>query len=87
MEERPWMNATLPVTSRVTLLLAAMTLQEKVAQLGYGYSLPCDPNSVHQFPHGMGGCQVGDAATGVTQISMLRQALSNLTRLGIPPSV
>ena len=33
---RPWMDASLPVDNRTALLLAAMTTEEKVAQLGYG---------------------------------------------------
>eukprot|EP01050_Picozoa_sp_SAG11_P022320 SAG11_NODE_4192_length_2021_cov_3.484912_2_plen_114_part_00 len=33
---RPWMDAALSPDKRTELLLAAMTLEEKVAQLGYG---------------------------------------------------
>ncbi len=33
-DDRPWQDATLPVDERVTLLLDAMTLEEKLAQLG-----------------------------------------------------
>jgi len=33
-EDRPWQNTTLPAEKRAELLLQAMTLEEKVAQLG-----------------------------------------------------
>ena len=33
---RPWLDATLSPDRRTALLLAQMTLEEKVAQLGYG---------------------------------------------------
>ena len=36
--DKPWLNASLAVDARVALLLAAMTLDEKVAQLGYDIS-------------------------------------------------
>ena len=42
--------------SRVALLLGAMTLDEKVAQLGYSISA-CEKLSVKAFPHGIGGFQ------------------------------
>ena len=83
--EKPWLNATLPVGTRVALLLAAMTLDEKVAQLGYGVA--CKSVRLSDVPLGLGGCGVDVAARGANTTNALRAALVNGTRLGIPPSV
>lgn len=96
---RPWMDATLSPDERTALLLAAMTVEEKVAQLGYG---SCgDPNStVKRNPHGVGGCGVvgpppvgpppppGVPATGgAYNTNKLNRLLNATTRLGIPASI
>jgi len=67
-------------------VLGAMTIDEKVAQLGYGMAM-CESLNVTEYPHGIGGCMVGAASTGVATVKALRQALGASTRLGIPPSV
>ena len=82
----PWLNASLSVATRVALVLGAMTIDEKVAQLGYGMAM-CESLNVTKYPHGIGGCMVGAASTGVATVKALRQALGASTRLGIPPSV
>ena len=96
---RPWMDATLSPDQRTELLLAVMTVEEKVAQLGYG---GCgDPNStVHRNPHGIGGCgavgppPVGPppppgvpAVGGAFNTNELNRLLNASTRLGIPASM
>lgn len=86
MTDKPWLNASLSVPGRVALLLAAMSIDEKVAQLGYGFSGTCEDINVTIYPNGVGGCQVGAAQAGVEAISALRRALISGTRLGIPPS-
>ena len=78
---RPWLNASLSVGARVALLLSAMTLEEKVAQLGYGGT--CASVDLKRAAHGVGGCLVGSLSDTVK----LREQLRNTTRLGIPPSV
>ena len=83
---KPWMNASLPVSSRVALLLAAMTLDEKVAQLGYDINSCASLNASH-FPHGIGGCGVGSADKGVNITNTMNAAMIRLTRLGVPISV
>jgi beta-glucosidase len=85
MTSRPWMDASMGVNPRVALLLAAMTLDEKVAQLGYGGE--CSSITVADHPHGIGGCSVARASEGIRVAKALRHALSNSTRLGIPPSI
>ena len=86
--ERPWMDATLCPDRRVQLLLGAMTLEEKVAQLGYKLGECDDPSTiVKAHPLGVGGCGVGAATGGANRTNALRAAVLNGTRLGIPPSV
>ena len=43
---RPWLNASLPVSQRVALLMKEMTLEEKAMQLEHfmGLSHSMDPN-------------------------------------------
>ena len=55
--KRPWMDTRLKPDERTKKLLAAMTVEEKVAQLGYGGS--CAAFVQHPRSLGMGGCQVG----------------------------
>ena len=76
------MNSSLSVSARVALLLSNMTVDEKVAQLGYALA-PCSSLRLRDFPHGIGGC----SATSVSDTSTLRTELLESTRLGIPPSV
>ena len=83
--DKPWLNASLTVDARVTLLLAAMTLDEKVAQLGYDLYYCGDPAAaVKAHPLGMGGCNGAEGSANAT--NKLRAAFA-ATRLGIPPSV
>ena len=83
--DKPWLNASLTVDARVALLLAAMTLDEKVAQLGYDLYYCGDPAAaVKAHPLGMGGCN--GAAGSANATNELRAAFAT-TRLGIPPSV
>jgi hypothetical protein len=99
LTSRPWLDATLSPDKRTELLLAVMTVEEKVGQLGYG---GCgDPNStVHRNPHGIGGCGVvgpppvgpppppGVPATGgAYNTNELNRLLNASTRLGIPASI
>lgn len=80
----PWSNSSLPVDARVALLLAAMTLDEKVAQLGYNIQQCSSMKNVSKnYPHGIGGC----AVSRIDETIELRKALKRSTRLGIPPSV
>jgi beta-glucosidase len=96
---RPWMDSTLSPDKRVELLMAVMTVEEKVAQLGYG---GCGDNNetIHRNPHGIGGCGVvgpppvgpppppGVPATGgAYNTNELNRLLNASTRLGIPASI
>ena len=93
---KPWLDASLPVDKRVSLLLAVMTTEEKVAQLGYG---GCgDVNSTRQqHPLGVGGCGVVGPPPvgpppppghyGASYTNALNAMLNESTRLGIPVSV
>jgi beta-glucosidase len=78
---KPWLNASLSVNARVGLLLSAMTLEEKVAQLGY--STPCRDIDVSKHVHGIGGC----LASNINDAIKLRKELIFSTRLGVPPSI
>ena len=80
---RPWLNASLPVGVRVALLLSAMTVEEKIAQLGYNIR-PCATMDVAKdYANGVGGCAVSSIADTIK----MRKDLQKLTRLGIPPSI
>eukprot|EP00966_Prymnesium_polylepis_P197166 4569245-Prymnesium_polylepis.1 len=83
---RPWLNASLSVSTRVTLLIAAMTIDEKVAQLGYNIG-PCDVMDVSHYPNGIGGCSIGGAEGGANFTNGFQAALRASTRLGVPASV
>ena len=55
--ERPWMDTKLSPDERTALLLQAMSLDEKVAQLGYGGCGDIN-DTIAKHPHGVGGCGV-----------------------------
>ena len=99
LTSRPWMDATLPPDKRVELLLAVMTVEEKVAQLGYG-GCPDNNETVRRNPHGIGGCGVVGpppvgpppppgvpAVGGAYNTNELNRLLNTSTRLGIPASI
>ena len=76
--QRPWMDSSKSVDERTQLLMSAMTLEEKIAQLGYN---PCT------YPppkNGIGGCQVLKYDPEGT--NKYQSFLVNETRLGIPVS-
>jgi beta-glucosidase len=86
-----WRDAAQPVDVRVSALLAAMTLEEKVAQLFYTYLPTADPASlVALFPLGTGALsnpnQGLDAAGTAAQRNAIQAAFVNASRLGIPLS-
>lgn len=81
------MEASLSLDRRVELLLQAMSLEEKAAQLGYGGDCAAIVPLVAEGSLGMGGCMVGDAVGGARVTNALRITLAEKTRLGIPPSV
>ena len=70
--DKPWLNASLAVDARVTLLLAAMTLDEKVAQLyvvdGGEYTFfggGCVANpALSDAPYAGDACTYDSVATG-----------------------
>ena len=74
------------MSARVALLLSAMTIDEKVAQLGYDIR-SCDSLRVSDFPHGLGGCGVTSSPGGANFTNTLQAALRASTRLGVPASV
>jgi beta-glucosidase len=63
-ENRPWMNAQLPIEKRVELLLAAMTVADKMELIREGWGIPGIPKlgvpdvkkveAVHGFSYGSG---------------------------------
>ena len=57
VKDRPWMDSTLSPDKRTALLLAVMTIEEKVAQLGYGGCGSIN-DTVRGNPLGVGGCGV-----------------------------
>jgi beta-glucosidase len=92
---RPWLDASLPIPQRVALLLANMTLNEKIAQLTYDCPSVMDWSTVSYRTTGIGS--VGIECTGIpgdaTQCDMscrianlraFQLAALNETRLGIP---
>ena len=62
--DRPWMNASLPVSERVELLLSAMTANDKMELIREGWGIPGIPHlgvpdikkveAVHGFSYGSG---------------------------------
>jgi beta-glucosidase-like glycosyl hydrolase len=91
---RPWLNAAQPIAQRVSSLMAAMTLEEKISQLSY----ECPTlqwNTTGFASTGIGSVGIecstpaGDATTCdmTCRIAMLRQFQLDAirtTRLGIP---
>jgi beta-xylosidase len=73
-QQRPWQDLTLPTAERVAALLAAMTLEEKVAQL-YAAWVGTDPHSdeVAPFQH-----ELVDASLDFA--SLTRVGIGQLTR-------
>jgi beta-glucosidase len=63
-EERPWMNSALPIEERVELVLAAMTVSDKMELLREGWGIPGIPHlgipaikkveALHVFSYGSG---------------------------------
>lgn len=78
----PSKDPTAAIPARVNDLLAKMTLQEKTAQLSYGYVTLCDANDAKRFPNGVGGV----AAITINCTNGGQKALIANTRLGIPAS-
>jgi beta-glucosidase len=93
---RPWMDSTLSPDRRTEILLAAMTLEEKVAQLGYGGCGSVN-STIERHKDGVGGCGVvGPPPTGpppppgkygASFTNELNRMLNESTRLGIPVSI
>lgn len=92
-QDRPWLDAGLPVDVRVAALLAAMTLEEKAGQLVQ----VCRPNPVHDADalaagafgtcivvSGAFGGNVADAGTSAEDVNALQRAAVRTSRLGIP---
>eukprot|EP01079_Euglenida_sp_SAG-EU17-18_P002630 gene2630-3320_t len=82
----PYRDPNRPVDERVDDLLARMTINEKVAQLGYTLgSMSGSPESIaHAHPDGIGGAGLADL--NVTRRNAIQAAVMNVTRLGIPIS-
>ena len=82
--ERPWMDADKTVDERTSLLLAAMTVEEKVAQmLGDGEGKPAAFKAFGQTGMGSTGLQVATLADLVHQ-NALQSSMMYSSRLGIP---
>ncbi|MFK0287549.1 glycoside hydrolase family 3 N-terminal domain-containing protein [Streptomyces sp. NPDC090499] len=81
--DRPWQDPTLPVAERTALLLAAMTLEEKVAQLGSQWKLeplPQEPESASDDdPHRM--APVSETPGAVPLEEAARHGLGQLARI------
>ena len=87
--ERPWLDANLPTEARVTALLAAMTLEEKAAQMRSAWrkkpewmyrpgDLALRPDSLRaHFPHGLG--QVTRPSDGFGGDLLTREQTIDLT--------
>jgi hypothetical protein len=96
MTARPWLDPGLSPDRRTELLLAQMTLEEKVAQLGYGGCGDINETLSHH-PHGVGGCGVvgpppvgpppPPGKYGASFTNELNRRLNATTRLGIPASI
>ena len=94
--ERPWMDTTLSPDDRTALLLKAMSLEEKVAQLGYGGCGDIN-DTIAKHPHGVGGCGVvgpppvgpppPPGKYGASFTNELNRRLNESTRLGIPVAI
>ena len=95
--ERPWLDAALPVEQRVDALLAAMTLPEKVAQLGslWIYEIADEqglnrPWAQARMAQGLGQVTrlAGGSSLGPVETARLANAIQQFlieeTRLGIP---
>ena len=76
--DRPWQNTALPAEKRADLLLQAMTLEEKVAQLGsrwLGGALPDDEDGSGQPPSADGDAAEVAADPAAAELGhLLRQA-------------
>lgn len=87
---RAWEDAAQPVDTRVAALLAAMTLDEKVGQLLYTYTLTVDPAALRAaFPHGVGSLSLpqGSSISNSTLLrNVIQGAFYNSSALGIPVS-
>ena len=95
--ERPWLDAAMPVEQRVDTLLAAMTLPEKIAQLGslWIYEIADEqglnrPWAQARMAQGLGqvtrlagGSSLGPVATAHLA-NAIQRFLVEETRLGIP---
>jgi beta-glucosidase len=97
VRDRPWMNSSLSPDKRAALLLAQMTLDEKLAQLNCLWSTAFvdtgsfDPNVVlKKIPHGIGQVTRIGASTGLHPqesaafMNAIQQVAVERTRLGIP---
>ena len=90
------MDESLSVDKRTALLLAAMTTEEKVAQLGYGGCGDVN-DTVTRNPLGRGGCGVVGPPPvgpppppghyGASFTNALNSRMNSSTRLGIPVSI
>lgn len=87
-EERPWHDVALPVEKRADLLLAAMTVEEKLAQLGsrwVGNDMGNDPDAVEAPPEeslNVAPMQDVFAASGTVSLAAAsRNGLGQLTRV------
>jgi beta-glucosidase len=100
LSDRPWTDPTRPLDQRVEALLAAMTLEEKLAQLGSVWldaedpgdeavldaSLPYEEVSRHGLGHftRVFGSRPVQPVEGARRLAQLQQDLVDRTRLGVP---
>jgi beta-xylosidase len=98
--DRPWTDPTRPLDQRVEALLAAMTLEEKLAQLGSVWLDVEDPGDEvvldaslsfeEVTQHGLGhftrvfGSRPVEPVEGIRRLAQLQQDLVDRTRLGVP---
>ena len=81
---RPWMDATKTVDERTSLLVAQMTVEEKVAQmLGDGEGEPGTLKRYERTGVGSTGMQIA-TLEDLAQQNALQAALINSSRLGVP---
>jgi beta-glucosidase len=88
--DRPWTDPARPLDERVDALLAAMTLDERLAQLGSVWVGVDDRPYEQATRHGIGqltrifGTRLVGPAEGARQLAALQRDLLDRTRLGVP---